>query len=87
MEAFGARRIQDRRCAGIVSIKGTLKKGGSNMFKSLLLNMIPLMIAQVTPEIKSTMKDFIIQLKSKTRQTPNPYDDMLVDLLEELIDC
>ena len=57
------------------------------MFKSLLLNMIPLMISQVTPEIKSTMKDFIIQLKSKTRQTPNPYDDMLVDLLEELIDC
>ena len=87
MEAGGEYWTQDRRCTETVLIKGTLKKGGSNMFKSLLLNMIPLMIAQVTPEIKSTMKDFIIQLKSKTRQTPNPYDDMLVDLLEELIDC
>jgi len=55
------------------------------MFQKLLIRMLPMIISNVTPEIKKGARALLDNLKDKAKQTPNPYDDMLVDLLDDLL--
>ena len=52
------------------------------MFQNLIIKMLPIIIAQATPEIKDVMSGLITDLKEKAKATPNPFDDMLVETLE-----
>jgi len=55
------------------------------MFQALLVKMLPLMISQVTPTIKESARSILKDLESKAKATPNPFDDMFVELLKELL--
>ncbi len=47
--------------------------------------MLPMIIAAATPEIKSGIREMIDTLKEKAYATPNPVDDILVELLDEIL--
>lgn len=56
------------------------------MFQKLLLKMLPMIISAATPEIKAGIKEMLATLKEKAYATPNPVDDILVELLDEILD-
>lgn len=51
------------------------------MLSNLIANVLPLILSQVSPSITQALEATIQTLAVKARQTPNPYDDLLVDLL------
>ena len=55
------------------------------MFQGLILRLLPVLLANVTPEIKKVGQQYVSDLRKKAATTPNPFDDMLVDLLDELL--
>ena len=54
------------------------------MWQNLMLKFIPIIIKQATPEIKKGVNSILSDLKKKAKATPNPFDDMLIDMLESL---
>ena len=52
------------------------------MFQKLIMKMLPVIISQATPEIKNAIQAIINDLKKKAAATPNPFDDMLVSVIE-----
>ncbi len=51
----------------------------------ILARFIPLILSVISPEIKQLVADFVIQLEANAKKTPNPWDDMLVELLKVII--
>ena len=51
----------------------------------ILARFIPLILSVISPEIKKLVADFLVQLEANAKKTPNPWDDMLVDLLKTII--
>jgi len=45
------------------------------------LNVIMVVLKFATPELRDTMKDFLVGFKEKAAQTPNPVDDIIADAL------
>jgi len=56
------------------------------MWQNLVLKFIPIILKQSTPAIKAGLKTVLTDLRVKAKATPNPFDDMLVDVLEGLFD-
>lgn len=55
------------------------------MFNRIIISILPLIVKAVTPEIKKTAKNLLKDLRSRAEATPNPYDDVFVDILDELL--
>lgn len=55
------------------------------MFTNLIITLLPLIVKSVTPEIKQGAKDLLGDLRKKAAATPNPFDDALVEILDELL--
>ena len=60
-------------------------KEGKDIMNKLLAKLIPLILATISPEIKTLMGDFIMSLDAKAKATSNPWDDMFVAILKEII--
>jgi len=52
----------------------------------LLTVMLPIIIKQISPVIKDYIKDAIVELEVKAKESHNPYDDVLVMLLKMILD-
>ncbi len=38
----------------------------------------------VSPVIRDAIEDFLVKLEKKAKETPNVFDDMIVDLLKDI---
>ncbi len=52
------------------------------MWVNLVLKFLPLLIQNITPELRKLLVDMIMQLEQKAQATTNPYDDAAVLLLK-----
>ena len=55
------------------------------MFSKIIIRFLPMIVAQLTPAIKDMIKGAVAEMRKKADTTPNPYDDMIVDIIEEII--
>jgi len=55
--------------------------------KKVLLNILLQVLTVATPEIRRQICEALKELKKKTEKTPNPWDDILVDVLITLLGC
>ena len=60
-------------------------KEGKHSMNSILKKLIPLILATISPEVKDLMKSFIAKLDEQAKATSNPWDDMFVAILKEII--
>jgi len=51
----------------------------------LLVPILYQIIKHISPEIKKTIKGLLAELKAKAKLTENPWDDLLVELLEAIL--
>ena len=56
-----------------------------NALVKFLLPILRLILQNASPLIKDTIAAFIRDLKKKAAETPNEYDDLLVDFLAALL--
>lgn len=56
-----------------------------NIASPLVLKIVALIIKSISPEIKEFLDDFILKLHEKAKQTDNPWDDLAVQLLADLL--
>lgn len=55
------------------------------MFSKIIIKFLPMIVAQLTPAIKDMIKGAVAEMRKKADTTPNPYDDMIVDIIEEIM--
>jgi len=55
--------------------------------RSLLIKLVFQIIELVTPEIRQTLCEALVELKEKAKNTSNQWDDILVELLIAIFDC
>lgn len=46
--------------------------------------LISLVIPVVTPALRDMLKELLNKLEESAKKTPNPYDDILVDMLKAI---
>lgn len=46
--------------------------------------LISLVIPVVTPALRDMLAEFLGKLEESAKKTPNPYDDILVDMLKAI---
>jgi len=51
----------------------------------LLEKLIPLILTVMSPEIKKAVAEFVANLETQAKKTPNPWDDMFVAILKGII--
>lgn len=71
---------ETKECA-MSGIKGTLGKVGINVLEAL----IPFILTNVTPALLDQLRDLARTFKAKAAETPNPWDDLLANVLCALI--
>ncbi len=49
------------------------------------MNLIQLILAAISPELRKAVVEFVISLEAKAKTTPNPLDDIVVDILKTLL--
>lgn len=50
-----------------------------------ILGLIRLVIGVVSPELRTGVKELLNSLEAKAKKTPNPWDDMLVAMLKQIM--
>lgn len=50
-------------------------------FLAIFAKLLPIIISNISPQIRQLMADFTDKLTIKVKETPNPYDDFLVEML------
>lgn len=50
-----------------------------------ILGLIKLVVGVVSPEIRTGVKEALNALAEKAKKTTNPWDDMLVDMLKQIM--
>lgn len=50
-----------------------------------IFNLIGLVIGVVSPEIRSGVTDVLDKLEAQAKKTANPWDDMLVAMLKQIM--
>jgi hypothetical protein len=48
--------------------------------------LLPILINNITPELKKLLLNFLNELEIKAKATASPYDDMLVKFLKAFVD-
>jgi len=51
----------------------------------IIEKLLPLILTVLTPEIKKAVAQFVLQLDEQAKKTPNPWDDIFVDILKGII--
>jgi len=51
----------------------------------IIAKLIPLILAAISPALKQFMKGLIKTLEEEAAKTSNPWDDMFVAILKEII--
>jgi len=52
-----------------------------------LLKIINLVLAQASPQIREIVCSMLKQAAEKAKETKNPWDDVLIGLIQTIIDC
>jgi hypothetical protein len=55
------------------------------MFRNMILKALGTIIDQATPEIRQDVTNVLDSVEEKAKATPNPFDDLLIDLLRGVI--
>lgn len=50
-----------------------------------LLRIVGLVIGQISPELRNGMITFVKNLEAQAKKTPNPWDDIFVDILRSVL--
>jgi len=55
--------------------------------RELFIKLLMQIVTLVTPEVRKTLCDGLKEAQKRAKQTANPWDDLLFDLLIVLLDC
>ena len=55
------------------------------MWTKWILLILPLVLRKLTPALSEFMKDSVKAMKKNAAATKNPYDDMFVEMLENVL--
>jgi len=55
------------------------------MWEKLLVQLIPLVVNMVTPELQELLEESIVDLERKAKATKSPWDDVLIQILKEFL--
>lgn len=47
-----------------------------------ILRLITLIVGAASPELRQLVKEWVIELDKRAKETPNPFDDVLVGLIK-----
>lgn len=47
-----------------------------------ILRLITLIVGSASPELRKLIKDWVIELEVRAKETPNQFDDVLVGLIK-----
>lgn len=56
-----------------------------NKLISIIISMLPEILASVSTEMASALTNGVLILEEKAKQTPNKWDDMIVDFLKAVL--
>jgi len=51
----------------------------------VLLKLVRLVLTQMSPALREALKAFVADWEAKSRQTSNPWDDVLVDFIKAVL--
>lgn len=51
-----------------------------------LLRIITLVVGSASPQLRALIRDWVKDLESRAKETPNPFDDVLVGLIKIVLD-
>ena len=57
----------------------------NNLILSLIIKILPIIISNISPALRETVKQIVLELEKKAKTTQNPFDDMLVELLKVIL--
>jgi len=55
------------------------------MLQAIVLKVVSNVIDKATPAIRQDIVNLVDSIDEKAKQTPNPFDDVLVDLLRAIL--
>lgn len=55
--------------------------------KELFIKLLMQIVTLVTPEVRKALCEGLEEAQQRAKQTANPWDDLLFDLLIVLLDC
>ena len=58
--------------------------GGKRIMTAVLLKLIRLVITNLSPQLLAFIREQIPTWEAKAKETPNPWDDLVVDLVKAL---
>ena len=47
-----------------------------------ILRLITLIVGSASPELRQLIKEWVLELEKRAKETPNPFDDVLVGLIK-----
>jgi len=47
-----------------------------------ILRLITLVVNSASPELRKIIKEWVLELEKRAKETPNPFDDVLVGLIK-----
>ncbi len=47
-----------------------------------ILRLITLVVGSASPELRKIIKEWVLELEKRAKETPNPFDDVLVGLIK-----
>jgi len=51
-----------------------------------ILRLITLIVGAASPELRTMIKEWVLELDKRAKETPNPFDDVLVGLIKIVLD-
>lgn len=54
----------------------------NNVILAVILRILPTLIDNISPAVRQIIIQIIQDLEKKAKETKNPYDDMLIELLK-----
>jgi hypothetical protein len=65
--------------------KRAVRKMLNSVWMKIILNLLPVLVKAVTPELREHLVIFVGELEKKAKQTNSPIDDILVGILKQLL--
>ena len=57
----------------------------SSFLSSLFVKILPLLLVNVTPDLRGVLVSFLDKLEQTAKQTKSPFDDILVSVLRAVL--
>jgi len=58
------------------------KQEGRNIMNNWIATLLGQVVAQMSPEIRKGMVEFVNKLEAQAKATPNPWDDIFVGIVK-----